>query len=95
MFLHKAPHLKIDFGLSCGHTQAERWCINSTVTLSKDEKLILGEVWELCEEALQGFVIIISNLKQRDGCSFYFVCPQTILHNVHCFIKLTWLSSIV
>lgn len=61
--LHEASHLEVDFGFSSSHTQAEGWCINSTVTFPKDEELILSEVWELGKETLQGSVIIISNLR--------------------------------
>lgn len=63
--MQQAAHLEVDFGSSCGHLQAQGWCINPTITLSKDEEIILGEIWELGEEALEGFVIIFSHLREE------------------------------
>lgn len=63
--LHEAPHLEVDLGSSCSHTQAESRCIYSTITFSKDEELILSEIWELGKETLQGFVIIFSYLREE------------------------------
>lgn len=64
--LQQAAHLEVDFGSSCGHLQAQGWCINSTITLSKDKEVILGEIWELDKETLEGFVIIFSYLREEN-----------------------------
>lgn len=58
-------NLEVDFSLSFGHTQAQHGSIKASVTLPKDEELVLGEVWELGKETLKGFVIIISDLRQE------------------------------
>lgn len=58
----EVSHFKVYFGFSRGHKEAECWRINSTVALPEDEELVLTEVWELGEEILQGFVIILGNL---------------------------------
>ena len=79
--MHEASHLEVDFGSSSSHTQAEGGCVNSTVTFPKDEELILSEVWELGKEGLQGSIVIISNLKEknvRNGkavSKFFFTSP--------------------
>lgn len=65
LVFHEAPHLKIHFGTSCGDDKAERWNINSTITLAKDEELIASEVWEFDKETLQGFEIISSDLREH------------------------------
>jgi len=68
--LHQLPsttasHLEVDLRSSSSHTQAEGWHINSTITFPKDEEVILSEIWEPGIEALQGSVVIISNLREE------------------------------
>lgn len=58
-------HLKVDFGSSSGHAEAQGWYIDSSITFPKDEEVIMYELWELDKETLQGSVIIISDLRER------------------------------
>lgn len=77
--LHEASHLEVDFDSSSSHAQAEGGCINSTITFPKDEELILSETWELSKETLEGFVIIISDLREEHmkwKCSKCFKVSQ-------------------
>lgn len=59
-----SPHLKVDFGSSGGHAEAQGRYIDSPITFPKDEEVIMYELWELGKETLQGSVIIISDLRE-------------------------------
>lgn len=60
------PYLKVHFKLtSSGNSQTECGCIDASITLTKNEKLILGEIWELDEKALQSQVVVICHLKEN------------------------------
>lgn len=64
--MHMWAYLKVDFELtSSGHSQTECGCIDASITLTKNEKLILGEIWELGKKALQSQVIVICHLQEK------------------------------
>jgi len=50
---------------SSGNSQTECGCIDASITLAKNEKLILGEIWELGKKALQSQVVVIRYLKKK------------------------------
>lgn len=58
-------HLEVDRGSSSGHAEAEGRYVNTTVTFSKDEEIVLCEIWELGEETLQGSVIVFCHLREH------------------------------
>lgn len=63
---HILIYLKVHFKLaSSGNSQAECGRIDASITLAKNEKLILGEIWELGEKALQSQVVVVCHLKKK------------------------------
>lgn len=61
----KKSHLEVDFGGSSNHAETEGGHVNSPITFSKDEKVILRKIGELGKETQQGPIIIIGDLKEQ------------------------------
>lgn len=58
-------HLEVDVGSFSNHAETEGRRVNSSITFSKDEKVILGKIGELGKETQQGPVIICGDLKEQ------------------------------
>lgn len=77
--------LKVKSGGTSSHTEAQRWHVNPTVTLSKDEEVILSERWELGKETEQSFVVVFSHLVETQG-------DTSALINDHLYSLTNWMG---